>query len=94
VKAEIIVQKIERLRAYYKERKSRKDLKLDAAPDQSGAISFEYNSEKFVGVSPEIKALLMYRSKTMENLRQFWDRYCDICKEIKPQRTHHCSVCN
>lgn len=44
-------------------------MKLEAASDQSGAISFEYNSERFVGVNPEIKALLMYRSKTVENLR-------------------------
>jgi hypothetical protein len=67
---------------------------MEAGSDQSGAISFEYNSERFVGINAEIKALLMYRNKTIENLRQFWGRYCEKCKEVKPLRTHHCSICN
>jgi hypothetical protein len=62
--------------------------------DQSGAFSFEYNNERFEGVNPEMKALLMYRTKTIDSLKQYWGRYCTICKEIKPIRTHHCSVCN
>lgn len=41
-----------------------------------------------------MKALMMYRSKTVENLKQFWGRYCKKCNEVKPMRTHHCSVCN
>jgi hypothetical protein len=23
-----------------------------------------------------------------------WSKYCKICKNIKPPRTHHCHVCN
>jgi len=85
---------VEKLRAFYKERRSRKDLTIARPRDQSGAFSFEGGNERFEGVSPEVKALLMYRSKTTENLKQFWQRYCTKCNDIKPIRTHHCSVCN
>jgi palmitoyltransferase len=45
-------------------------------------------------MNPEVKSLLMYRSKTTENLKQFWGRHCDRCNDIKPARTHHCQACN
>jgi len=36
---------------------------------------------------------MKYRTKTMANLRGFWNRKCNTCNELKPARTHHCSVC-
>ena len=35
---------------------------------------------------------MKYRTKTMSNLRGFWNRKCDKSNEIKPARTHYCSV--
>ena len=86
--------KVEKLRNIYKERKSKKDLRVGRTRDQSGAFSFESGNERFEGVSPEVKALLMYRSKTTDNLKQFWGHYCKRCDDVKPLRTHHCSVCD
>jgi len=63
------LQKVERLRAYYKERRNRKEVRIERAQDQSGAFSFEYNNERFEGVNPEMKSLMMYRTKTMDSLR-------------------------
>lgn len=88
------VKKVERLRKYYKERKQRKDIKLESIPDQSGAVSFDYGGERFEGMNSEVKSLMMYRSKTTDNLKQFWGRTCSSCKEVKPARTHHCQICN
>ena len=36
---------------------------------------------------------MKYRTKTMSNLKGFWNRKCSECNELKPARTHHCSVC-
>lgn len=36
---------------------------------------------------------MKYRTKTMGNLRGFWNRKCSECNDLKPARTHHCSVC-
>lgn len=36
---------------------------------------------------------MKYRTKTMSNLKGFWNRKCSSCNELKPARTHHCSVC-
>jgi hypothetical protein len=63
------VKKVERLRNYYKERKQRKDIKLESVPDQSGAVSFDYGGERFEGMNSEVKSLMMYRSKTTDNLK-------------------------
>jgi palmitoyltransferase len=30
----------------------------------------------------------------MKNLEGFWNRKCQKCNELKPARTHHCSVCD
>lgn len=49
--------------------------------------------ERFEGLSPEVKKLLRYRSKTIEQLEEFWTKKCEPCGEIKPARAHHCKVC-
>jgi len=36
---------------------------------------------------------MKYRTKTVANLKGFWNRKCSTCNELKPARTHHCSVC-
>jgi hypothetical protein len=59
-------------------------------PDQSGAVSFDFGGERFEGMNSEVKSLMMYRSKTTDNLKQFWARKCYICNDVKPARTHHC----
>ena len=51
-------------------------------------------NDKYEGCSADVKALLRYRSKTMKDLRGFWTKKCDRCKEIKPARAHHCAVCD
>lgn len=30
----------------------------------------------------------------MSNLKGFWNRMCPECNELKPARTHHCSICD
>lgn len=48
---------------------------------------------RFEGLSSDVKKLLRYRSKTSEQLREFWTKKCVTCDDIKPARTHHCKVC-
>lgn len=45
-------------------------------------------------MNSDVKALLMYRSKTTDNLKQFWARTCSRCNDVKPARTHHCMACD
>ena len=44
-------------------------------------------------MTSDVKKLLRYRSKTVEQLEEFWTKRCDICDKVKPSRSHHCSVC-
>ena len=67
---------------------------MEPTTDQSGSFSFETDKERFEGINPEVKALLMYRQRTTDNLKTFWGRSCVTCKDIKPARTHHCQICN
>ena len=71
---------IERLRLQYKQRQSRKEVDAE--------------SDRFVGLSADIKSALKYRTRTLDQLRSVWNRQCNKCMEIKPGRTHHCAVCN
>lgn len=41
-----------------------------------------------------MKKSLRYRTKTLDNLKQEWGRWCNKCNEVKPGRTYHCAVCN
>lgn len=75
--------KTEELREYYKNKKTRKDLKFERRGD-----------DRFDGISANVKALLKYRTKTMDELRTWWDKKCHRCNEIKPARAHHCAVCD
>jgi len=52
------------------------------------------NDDRFEGLTSEVKRLVRYRSKTVAQLEKVWERTCDKCKEVKPARTHHCSMCN
>lgn len=52
------------------------------------------NDGRFEGVSLELKKVLRYRNKTVEQLRTIWDKKCKRCNEIKPARAHHCAVCD
>ena len=82
------LKNIENLRQTYKQRTNRKSVnkKLDA-------MDLGISDDRFEGLSPDVKRLLRYRSKTMPDLETFWTKRCDKCNEIKPARTHHCSIC-
>lgn len=54
----------------------------------------EDEDSRFEGLSSDVKKLLRYRHKTVEELEEFWTKYCEYCNKVKPARTHHCKVCN
>lgn len=72
---------IEKMRLVYKNRASRKDVELK-------------QSDRFEGLTKDIKKTLRYRTKTLDELRPVWSRDCNKCKVVKPARTHHCASCN
>jgi len=84
------------MRKKNKNRENRRDakVKLDEHPDVDKEIEKLEGEDKFDGLSVDVKRLLKYRSKTVSQLRSFWSRKCHKCKEIKPARVHHCSMCN
>jgi len=61
--------------------------------EKDGKIKY-VEDDRFEGVSKDVKKLLRYRIKTIQNLEQSWLRQCSSCEYIKPIRTHHCSICN
>ena len=75
------VKLIENLRLQYKNRQSKKEADLE-------------KSDRFSGLTAEIKKTLRYRTKTLDSLRPIWKRNCNKCNELKPARAHHCAVCN
>jgi len=77
------LRKIELLRCEYKRRANRKSI-----------VNTLEKSDRFVGLSPDVKRLLRYRHKTMLDLDLFCDKKCRKCVEVKPARTHHCSICD
>lgn len=58
------------------------------------ALESGIHDDRFEGLSPDVKRMLRYRSKTLPDLETFWTKRCDKCDTIKPARTHHCSICN
>ena len=66
------IQKVEQLRKQYKQRETRKRLRF-AIEGGGGAVGSggskretHDNDDRFVGISSEVKAVLKYRSKTMD----------------------------
>jgi len=84
----------EQLRKEVKNRENRKAAKvsLDDAP-RTGTAEAIIEDDRFEGLQKDVKRLMKYRTKTMGNLRGFWNRKCSQCNDLKPARTHHCSVC-
>ena len=83
----------EKIRLEVKNRENRKAAKVAINSDGSTS-NVEVEDDRFEGLQKDVKRLMRYRTKTMANLRGFWNRKCTLCNEIKPARTHHCSVCN
>ena len=77
------LRKIEVMRCEYKRRANRKSI-----------VNTLEKSDRFDGLSSDVKRLLRYRHKTMLDLDLFCDKKCKKCVEVKPARTHHCSICN
>ena len=83
----------EALRKEVKNRESRKAAKV-ALNEKGEAIKEAEEDDRFEGLQKDVKRLMKYRTKTMKNLEGFWNRKCQKCNELKPARTHHCSVCD
>jgi hypothetical protein len=76
-----------------KNRENRKAAKV--AINENGTINSEIvEDDRYEGLQKDVKRLMKYRTKTMSNLKGFWNRKCSRCNDIKPARTHHCSVCD
>ena len=85
--------RIEKLRKSLKNRENRSE--YEAVERESGRSSKTNSySDRFDGVSKQVKAVLKYRHKTIEDLRRIWSRTCNQCNEIKPARTSHCKMCD
>jgi len=86
------LQDNEVLRKEVKNRESRKAAKvnIDGRPGADQVVE----DDRFEGLQKDVKRLMKYRTKTVGNLRGFWNRKCNVCNNLKPARTHHCSVCN
>ena len=83
----------EQLRKEIKNRESRKEARVHTGEKpRSGTAEAIVEDDRFEGLQKDVKRLMKYRTKTMGNLRGFWNRKCSICNDLKPARTHHCSV--
>lgn len=83
----------EQLRKELKNRESRKEARVDTGEKpRTGTAEAFAEDDRFEGLQKDVKRLMKYRTKTMGNLRGFWNRKCAICNDLKPARTHHCSV--
>lgn len=82
----------EHIRKEVKNRDHRKAAKV--ALDDHGNSTKEVEDDRFEGLQKDVKRLMKYRTKTMHNLNGFWSRKCEKCNELKPARTHHCSICD
>ena len=83
----------EQLRKEVKNRENRKAAKVNVEPPRAGSAEAIVEDDRFEGLQKDVKRLMKYRTKTMGNLSGFWNRKCSQCNDIKPARTHHCSVC-
>ena len=82
------------LRKEVKQRENRKAARVVIEGD-AGAVPNEQQAtedDRFEGLQKDVKRLIKYRTKTMGNLRGVWNANCSHCDELKPARTHHCSV--
>ena len=50
--------------------------------------------DRFEGLSKDLKRLMKYRTKTLQQLEPIWNKKCSKCNIIKPARTHHCQICD
>ena len=84
----------EQLREELKNRENRREAKVDIGGDapRKGTAEAIVEDDRFEGLQKDVKRLMKYRTKTVGNLSGFWNRKCSICNDIKPARTHHCSV--
>lgn len=84
----------ELLRKEIKNRENRREAKVDVGGDapRKGTAEAIVEDDRFEGLQKDVKRLMKYRTKTMGNLRGFWNRKCSVCNDLKPARTHHCSV--
>ena len=76
---------VESYRETLKRRAHRKSVKQD--------IDDPTKEDRFENVSSEVKQLLRYRHKTIDELDAWIPKRCNKCNDVKPARTHHCSVC-
>lgn len=83
----------EKLRLEVKNRESRKAAKVAINSNGTENQTIQ-EDDRFEGLQKDVKRLMKYRTKTMANLKGFWNRKCQHCNELKPARTHHCSVCD
>jgi len=88
------LQANEALRKEMKNRETRKEAKVNTEPAREGTAEKIAEDDRFEGLQVDVKKLMKYRTKTVGNLRGVWNRKCNTCNELKPARTHHCSVCN
>jgi len=84
----------EQLRKEIKNRENRREAKVDVGGEapRKGTAEAIVEDDRFEGLQKDVKRLMKYRTKTMGNLRGFWNRKCSQCNDLKPARTHHCSV--
>jgi len=55
---------IEKLRLLYKNRQSKKEAKIE-------------NNDRFDGISADLKKILRYRTKSVDELKNIWTRRCN-----------------
>jgi hypothetical protein len=92
------LERVEASKMRKKQRKGKANLTGDddmaGLQDSNRDVSLDSDNDKYDGASKEVKKLLRYRTKTLDHLRQFWNKQCAKCEIVKPVRTHHCSSCN
>ena len=74
---------VEKMRTQQKKRAYRKSVR----------DSIDCEDQRFEGISSDVKKLLRYRTKTIEQLAEFWTKRCDLCNEVRPARAYHCNIC-
>jgi len=82
----------EKIRLEVKNRENRKAAKVGLNDDGTESKA-EVEDDRYDGLQKDVKRLMKYRTKTMANLKGYWNRKCTDCNELKPARTHHCSIC-
>ena len=80
------------MREQQKQRKNLKQLDQNVSGYSSQAQGIK--TGRLDGISTQMKCVLKYRHKTVDDLKHSWTRHCKRCDEIKPARTHHCMMCD